>query len=218
MNRKRAIAYLGLATVTILCGVLGTGILLAYAPAAPDAPEADVTPRTMEVGEDSTKPPSNAVRERETSGNPLWATSLASLTATRERPIFSPSRRPPAPPAEPPRASPVARSAAPPAEPGRPKLALVATVIGDTQSIAVFTDTMTSNTVRLRPGEGHAGWILLSVEGREAALQKDSETAILALPPRGSGASIDAAGILPVPPLRIPLPVFLPVIPPARHQ
>src|SRR5438045_3679915 len=31
------------------------------------------------------------------SGNPLWTIPLASLTATRERPIFTPSRRPPPP-------------------------------------------------------------------------------------------------------------------------
>src|SRR5262249_53698680 len=30
-------------------------------------------------------------------GNPLWAIPLRSLSATRERPIFLPSRRPPAP-------------------------------------------------------------------------------------------------------------------------
>src|SRR5215831_17659551 len=34
-----------------------------------------------------------------TRGNPLWAVPLADLSATRERPIFSPSRRPPARPA-----------------------------------------------------------------------------------------------------------------------
>src|SRR5436309_11189786 len=31
-------------------------------------------------------------------GNPLWRISLQSLSATRERPIFLPSRRPPSPP------------------------------------------------------------------------------------------------------------------------
>src|SRR4051794_9583272 len=33
----------------------------------------------------------------EPSGNPLWAIPLKSLSFTRERPLFTPSRRPPAP-------------------------------------------------------------------------------------------------------------------------
>ena len=35
-------------------------------------------------------------QDRQPSGNPLWAIPLRALTVTRDRPIFSPSRRPPA--------------------------------------------------------------------------------------------------------------------------
>ena len=63
-------------------------------------------------------------------GNPLWAIPLSTLTATRERPIFLPTRRPPSPviantPIEPTR--PVA--APPPEQP--PRFALVGAVTGD---------------------------------------------------------------------------------------
>src|SRR5438445_6924776 len=57
-----------------------------------------------------------AAGEPAPSGNPLWGVPLKSLSASRERPIFLPSRRPPAPAvraayAEPP------KSAPPPLEP-----------------------------------------------------------------------------------------------------
>jgi general secretion pathway protein N len=182
-------------------------MLLANTPAVPDAPAADVTPRTLEIAQDVIMPPSKAARQPGLSGNPLWAVPLPSLTATRERPIFSSSRRPYAPPvaAAPQRIAPV-KPPAPPAEPARPLLALVATVIGDTQSIAVFTETATSNIVRLRTEEGHAGWILRSVKGREATLQKDGETAILTLPPHDSAPSPTAAGLT-QPLFSVPIPV-----------
>src|ERR1700678_4820686 len=40
-------------------------------------------------------PPSPAAPERPASANPLWALPLTTLSTTRERPIFSASRRPP---------------------------------------------------------------------------------------------------------------------------
>jgi hypothetical protein len=118
------------------------------------------------------------------SGNPLWAVPLSSLTVTRDRPIFSASRRPPAPPAV---ARPVVqvRPAPPPPrprEPEKPRLVLVGTVGGE-EGIAIFVDQANQTIVRLRTGEGHEGWILRAVGGREVTLQNDRDTAVLALPP-----------------------------------
>lgn len=119
---------------------------------------------------------------REPRGNPLWSIPLKNLNATRERPLFLPSRRAPAPavagsPPPQPMAAPP-----PPAEPDRPRLALVGAVSGEHDGIAVFMDEATRDIVRLRTGENHAGWVLRSVRGREATLEKGPETAILALP------------------------------------
>ena len=217
MNRKR-IGSLDLAAAIILCGAIGTRILFAAAPASFDTPPADVAPRTVKMTPDVIAPPSEAARKPGlTSSNPLWAVPLSSLTATRERPIFLPSRRPYAPPvaAAPQRVEPA--KPPPPAQPARPLLALVATVIGDSQSLAVFADTTTGNTIRLRIEEGHAGWILRSVKGREAKLQKNGEIAILALPPRDSGASPDTAGLSPAP-VPTPLPADLLARLPARRR
>jgi hypothetical protein len=79
-------------------------------------------------------------------GNPLWGIPVSSLSATRERPIFSVSRRPPAPPVA---VRPVAEAPAQPkpAEPERPLLTLVGTAIGKIQNVAVVFDPATKTLV-----------------------------------------------------------------------
>jgi general secretion pathway protein N len=142
------------------------------------------------MGDESPKPPV----AREPRGNPLWAIPLKSLTATRERPLFSPSRRPPPRPvtsfAAPPKP---AEPALPPAEPPRPQLALIGVIAGEQDGVAVLLDEMTKEVVRLRKNEGHGGWILRSIKGREATLQRDAFTAVLTLPAPGA-ALPSAAG------------------------
>jgi hypothetical protein len=126
-----------------------------------------------------------------TAGNPLWAIPLNSLPATRERPLFSPSRRPPAaivaaPPAPPP----------PAPAPTGPSLSLVGTAIGGTQSIGVFVDRVTKKVIHLRTGEGHDGWMLRAIHGREAILEKDRRETTLALQ-AADGADREAASVAP---------------------
>lgn len=115
-------------------------------------------------------------------GNPLWGIPLNTLRATRERPLFSPTRRPPAPAivAAPP---PTPVAAAPPPEPDQPELSLVGVVAGRREGFAVFISNTNHNVVRLRTGEGQDGWILRSVSGREAVLEKNNRTAVVELPP-----------------------------------
>jgi hypothetical protein len=133
---------------------------------------------------------------RELPANPLWAIPLKQLTNTRERPIFSPSRRPPAAAVvgPPPAAAPV-RVPPKPAGPQGPELSLIGTVIGEKESIAVFVDDTSKNPLRLRTGEAHKGWTLRSVQGRAATLEKDRESVSLSLPQPGveQTASIPAA-------------------------
>ena len=107
-------------------------------------------------------------------GNPLWAIPLASLTATRDRPIFSPTRRP----------TPVIVKSDPIQSPlaERPLLALVGAIAGKDEGIAIFQDEITKGIIRLKTGESHSGWTLQLVKAREATLQKEHKTAILVLP------------------------------------
>src|SRR5262245_42293400 len=122
-------------------------------------------------------------------GNPLWAIPLNTLTATRARPIFSPSRRPPPPaivaaPYVPP------PQALTPVEPDRPQLMLVGTVTGDTEAFGIFLDQTVNKIVRLKLGDLHGGWIMRQVRGREVMLQKRDEIIFLALPPPGTKPAV----------------------------
>jgi hypothetical protein len=138
-------------------------------------------PSTISTG---TEPgtPSSAEKETPASANPLWAIPLSSLAATRQRPLFSSSRRQPAPPAV--AAAPVApiKSVYVPPEPEKPQLSLVGVVAGTSDGLAVFLNLVTHDTVRLRIGEGHEGWVLHSVKAREAVLEKNHRTAVIGLP------------------------------------
>jgi general secretion pathway protein N len=131
-------------------------------------------------------PPTTA--ERTPSANPLWAIPLASLSNTRERPIFSSSRRPP-PPAV---ASIPAAIAPPPPKPAtveRPQLSLVGTIAGIDQGFGIFVDQITKVALRLKIGEDYQGWKLRSVQGREVTLERDRQTTTLSLPPPAAGAA-----------------------------
>ena len=78
-------------------------------------------------------------------GNPLWAIPLRALAATRERPLFSASRRPPSPVAP---SAPIARAlpvAVKAAEPERPPLLLIGTVVSADTRIAILLDQVTNS-------------------------------------------------------------------------
>ena len=111
--------------------------------------------------------------EAGTSGNPLWAVPLRALSATRDRPLFSASRRPPPPvvfalasvPAAPP-------ATAKPAEPDHPPLGLIGTVTAGTRGIGIFVEEASKDALRLRPGEAYGGWMLRAVKGGEVFVPK----------------------------------------------
>ncbi|WP_316161779.1 hypothetical protein [Bradyrhizobium sp. SZCCHNRI20481] len=134
-----------------------------------------------------------------TSANPLWGVPISALSATRDRPIFSASRRPPlvaapvmvmrAPPPPPPR------------EPERPNLQLVGTVIGDEESFGIFVDASSQASLRLRVGASHEGWVLQSLRPREASLLKALETVTLQMPQLGTTANSDVQAAPMTPPM-----------------
>jgi hypothetical protein len=179
--------------------VLGAAayIAIAHTTTPPDrpvnsatAPPSDRTVNSADAAPQRTaaRSPDAAVERPPSAGNPLWALPLKQLSITRERPVFSPSRRPP-PPATPTYVAPVAvRSAPKPVEPERPSITLLGTILGSTESIGVFFNPTTRDIVRLRVGEDHEGWALRSVKTREATLVKDRERVVLELPPPGESA------------------------------
>jgi hypothetical protein len=139
-----------------------------------------------------TVPPAapNTPAERPLSANPLWAMPLKQFSDTRERPIFSPSRRPPPPP---PSTVTVAKVVVPrPKEPEKPQLSLVGTISSDEDKFGIFVDQATKNVLRLRVGEDFQGWQLQSVQGRETTFQKNELTFMVALPQPGLGQAVVA--------------------------
>jgi hypothetical protein len=162
-----------------------------------DNPGADITRHAMPPPDVTAKP----TEAPTVAANPLWAIPLSALMATRTRPLFTPSRRPPAPVvASVPVAAPQPPSPPPPAVPQHPNLTLVGTVAGENEGIAVFIDTATRDTVRLRTGEGHSGWILQSIERRAATLQMGGQTETLAMPkPTDAQAPAPVVSTLPPP-------------------
>jgi general secretion pathway protein N len=178
--------------------LLGAAAYIAIANTAPPdrpansvaAPPPDRAGNATEAAPQRTaaRSPDGAVERPPSAGNPLWALPLKQLTLTRDRPIFSPSRRPP-PPATPTYVAPVAvRSPPKPVEPVRPSITLLGTILGSTESIGIFFNPATRDVVRLRVGEDHEGWALRSVKTREATLVKDRERVVLELPPPGESA------------------------------
>jgi hypothetical protein len=152
------------------------------------------------------------------SGNPLWAVPLDALSDTRDRPIFAPSRRPPPPPLvdksyvppPPPRVE-----TKPPPEPLM--LSLVGTIVGGSQGVALFTEKSSQEAVRLRTGESHQGWVLRSVQGRNAMLEKGDRQETITLPAPGD-TSIPGGAVVPVPqpggaPAAVPPPGGVPAVP-----
>jgi general secretion pathway protein N len=126
-------------------------------------------------------------------GNPLWGIPISSLSATRERPIFSPSRRPPAPPTPPVPVAETPPPPPPPAKPEQPPFTLVGTAIGKPQNVALILDQTTKNLVRLHVGEAVSGWYLRSVDLRTMTLEKNSQTVTLSLPAPASPPALAAA-------------------------
>ncbi len=67
---------------------------------------------------------------------------------------------------------------------------LIGAIAGGSEGFAVFLDQSNNNIVRLKTGQDHNGWVLRSVKGREATLEKNKRSATLALPtPEGLSPS-----------------------------
>lgn len=131
------------------------------------------------------------------SANPLWAVPLTLLSGTRERPVFSRSRRPPPPAAivaapdvvkPPPRKTVIAL----------PQLTLVGTIASDGNGFGIFIDPSTKTALRLKVGDDYQGWRLHAIRGREVSMEKDQQTAVLTLPQPGGKLSSGEVRLVPV--------------------
>jgi hypothetical protein len=146
---------------------------------AQDAVGASGANRTAPIAEPQlTNAENPSLRQPPPPGNPLWRIPIESLSVTRERPLFSASRRPPPPPEAPT----LNAASSPPAEPERPPLTLQGTAIGKPRDIALVLDEVAKSSVSLRVGEAVQGWYLRSVDHEAVTLEKGDRIVIIALP------------------------------------
>jgi general secretion pathway protein N len=181
-------SFFSLVLVALVCGHSQACALAATGPVDGAAIETTINPPMARHTPDVATPGQPAAPVL--TGNPLWAVPLRSLSITPGRPLFSPSRRPPPPavvaaPPKPPAPPPPPK----PAEPDHPLLTLLGTIVGETQSIAIFVDDVAKNFIRLKTGQDHAGWTLRAIQGREATFAKGQREATVVLPARSATAS-----------------------------
>jgi hypothetical protein len=107
--------------------------------------------------------------------NPLEAQPLDRLLATRERPLFSPTRRPtPPPPPPPPEAAPVA------VVPQLPNVQLFGIVVDDEGARAIVRSGA-EKVDRVQIGDDIGGWKVSQIEGRRLVLSLDGRFATFTL-------------------------------------
>ena len=112
---------------------------------------------------------------------------------TRDRPLFSPSRRPPAPVAVAPVSTPTATVEAKPAAPEPPPFKLLGTIVGVDARVALLRDRSSSSVLRVHEGETQSGWRALKVAARSIMLARGADIVTLELPKPGA-ASDDPLG------------------------
>jgi general secretion pathway protein N len=110
--------------------------------------------------------------------NPLASLPLESLSATRDRPLFSPSRRPPPPP--PPPAAPVVRAVeATPVPP--PSVVLLGIVTEANEARAMVRSDPSGKVVPARLGDEIGGWKVTQIEPRRLVLSIDDRSVSFSL-------------------------------------
>src|SRR6266404_2187712 len=156
---------------------MSVAVLLALAPAPLVAADAQPPPYPPpQAGEGkSINPPLLAGEGKEGGAalpSPLAAQPLDRLSATRERPLFSPTRRPPPPP--PPV---VIAPEPPPPPPPPPDVALFGIVMDGDEAHAVVRAGPAAKIMRVRVGDDICGWKVAQIDGRRLILSLDDRIA-----------------------------------------
>jgi general secretion pathway protein N len=116
-----------------------------------------------------------ATESRTASENPL-AQPLDLLSDTRDRPLFSPSRRPPPPPPPP-----VVERAEPPPPVPPPNVVLLGVVTDENGPRVMVRSGSPDKIIRARLGEEIDGWQVAQIESRRLVLSHDTRSVSFAL-------------------------------------
>jgi general secretion pathway protein N len=105
-------------------------------------------------------------------GNPIAEVPMDRLSATRDRPLFSPSRRPAVPPQTRPPPS-MSREPAPPPSPVQaPSVALFGIVVSEEGPRAFIAMGPTDSVFGVRPGDDLNGWRVTAITKRSLVLSR----------------------------------------------
>jgi hypothetical protein len=149
------------------------------------APATEVTEAPDAAGpSEMSRAPNPGAKPR--AGNPLWALPLSTLSGTRDRPLFSPSRRPPIV-AVPIVTTPPKQEALAPPPPERPLITLMGTIVSPEASLAVLQGSNAETISRLRVGQMNDGWRVQGIASRSIVVEKGEQSVELRLP-RSNGA------------------------------
>jgi general secretion pathway protein N len=130
--------------------------------------------------------------DADTVANPLERQTLGQLSTTRERPLFSPTRRPPAKPVAPV----VSRSEPPPPPPPPPSVVVLGIVSEDGDGRAAIRSGDKSaggKVMRVRVGDAVAGWKVERIEPRRLFLTSGDRSVDFALFSAKPAKSADSA-------------------------
>jgi hypothetical protein len=115
------------------------------------------------------------------SGNPVAEVPLDRLSGTRNRPLFSPSRRPPAPPAPAAIAASVERAPQPLPLLSPPGVALFGIVVGAQGPRAFIGTGEADRIIGVRPGDDVSGWTVTAITQRDLVLSRAERSATFTL-------------------------------------
>lgn len=109
---------------------------------------------------------------------------LDTLRATRERPLFVPSRRPPEAPPQPVAIEPLAPPPPPAAaQAPPPRFTLLGIIRSPRQGgAAVVLDDADHTSFNLKPGDDRRGWVVKSIDGNVVTLRNGERTLALTYP------------------------------------
>ena len=127
--------------------------------------------------------------------NPLGGLTLQALSATRERPLFAPTRRPPAPPPPPlpePEAPPPAEVVeappveAPPPPPPEPPAVTLFGVVAEAEGAHAIVRGPANENLRLRVGGELGDWAVTRIEPRRLVLSLGDRSETFSLFTKGA--------------------------------
>jgi hypothetical protein len=194
------------------CLLLGVSALAVASVAKAGASDPETVETTTPSPAPSPQDRPGIGRDQALSGNPQWGIPIKMLSATRDRPIFSPSRRPP-PPAVVDQPIVAAVPTVKQREPERPQLSLLGTIVGGDDGFGIFMDQTTKTPLRIRIGAEYQGWTLRLLQPGSVTLVKGRETAVLAFPEPASNQAPAVARPIAAPPAIKPrrqIPAFSP--------